>query len=1095
MAVIQTKILVPKRHSYILRRERLLNFLYEHIDRQLIMVSASAGYGKTSLLVDFASDVDFPVCWYTLDESDRDLRVFLEYFISSIEHVFPNALDEARRAIANWGSNVDPGAFAGLLVNDIVRNVPDFFVLVLDDYHLVDDLVSINLFLDAFLRHQPDNCRLIISSRTIPTLTPRGMALLVARQQVVGLGVNQLRFVPEEIQALIRQNYQEDISLEQAEGIAQESEGWITAILLTRHRMWKGLIADLVSAQEGPGSLYSYLAGEVFSMLDDERQSFLLQTAVLSFLNPAMCDAFLGRDDSEAILEELENRNMFTMRVDQGGEVWYRYHRLFREFLLARLREQSPAKELALHLRAARLFQERGDSEEAIRHYLEAGAYEQAAELIERVAHVTYDAGRVDTLLGWIEAIPEELLKEWPRLAWFKAKILWMRDQISESQEYFQFALNEFERQSDKLGVAQSLVDQSAVLRVLGRYSEALQDARKALDLMNELTIASEDVGTITRAGAYRNIGLCYYSMGYAHKGIEELRKALALFEKVQYMASMAQAHSDLGILLRSVGNFEGAQHHFQQALKIWENLGNRLGMAGALNSIGVTLYFNGDFAQALDILGLALQRAQEAGSDRLAGYIWASIGDTHLAAGHYEQALYAFRQSEPLANRAGDHYLQNYVLNALASYYLLTDDIANALQLAKGAFDRALEQNAAREAGQYELLLGIIYARSGEAHRAIQTLHHAMGLLEEGEARQDLARGWLYLAQAYYQAGRLDDFADAMAHLQELLLELGHYQFLLADAKLTAPALEYAVGQKLGGDFIQRLLTHGKAVLGQVTPAAQAPGEAPRTLPPLRVLALGETQVFVGSHLLPTKSWQSLKARQIFFYLLGHPGKSRDDIAQLFWPHSSMEKARGAFHVTLHRVRRALGIDEIIVYDGDSYRVNPDISLWYDVGEFERLLDEAEGKERQGRSDEANALRREAIDLYRGEYCADLPDMQWIDTEREALSLRYLEALLTAGEYQLFHGNDVNQALNLLERVITLDFLQERAHRLIMYGLASAGRRSEALKHFQRMEQTLWEEWGAEPEELTVQLYDHIASGQAPEGFDWNVVVRTKKG
>src|SRR5439155_5498628 len=175
-------------------RRRLLDFLHEHFDRKLLLVCAPAGYGKTTLVTDFAHELEgnVPVCWYTLDASDRDPRVFIEYLVESIRQRYPGFGAETRRAL---GTIDDPrrdlSAITGTLVNEIHAGVPDLFAIVLDDYQVVDGADDVNGAVDQLLRYLPDNCRLLIASRTIPQLT---LSRLAASREVAGVGTADLRF-------------------------------------------------------------------------------------------------------------------------------------------------------------------------------------------------------------------------------------------------------------------------------------------------------------------------------------------------------------------------------------------------------------------------------------------------------------------------------------------------------------------------------------------------------------------------------------------------------------------------------------------------------------------------------------------------------------------------------------------------------------------------------------------------------------------------------------------------------------------------------------------------------------------------------------
>ncbi|MFQ5858766.1 MAG: hypothetical protein ACE5LU_24460, partial [Anaerolineae bacterium] len=259
--LIATKILRPRRRDDLLHRRRLVDIIHNHIDRKLIILSAPAGYGKTSLLIDYAHDTELPVCWYTLDERDSDPRVFLEYLVASVHRHYPDfgqrisaILHGDESGLPNWET------IAGALVNDMVDRISEYFVIVLDDYHSLDDDADVHALLDTLLQYLPEHCHILLASRTLPPLTLTRMA---ARQEVEGIGVDELRFTAHEIQQLMKQNYDLDLPDGQAEELAQGLDGWIAGLLLTRHTLWKGLFAGMIRAH-GESQVFEYLATEVF---------------------------------------------------------------------------------------------------------------------------------------------------------------------------------------------------------------------------------------------------------------------------------------------------------------------------------------------------------------------------------------------------------------------------------------------------------------------------------------------------------------------------------------------------------------------------------------------------------------------------------------------------------------------------------------------------------------------------------------------------------------------------------------------------------------------------------------------------------------
>ena len=229
VSIVRTKVLLPGRRADLLHRSRLVDFIHEHIDRKLTLISAAAGYGKTSLLIDHAHDTDLPVCWYSLDEGDRDPRVFLEYVVASIGERFPHFGERTLAALQGGMRTEGMSSVVGTMVNEIYEIIPDYFALVIDDFHLVSDSDEVTTLFGFLLRRLPENCHIILASRTTTLGLP--IVELMAHQELAGLGNEELKFTAAEIQELLKQNHNLDLPISEAERWAEYSEGWITAAL------------------------------------------------------------------------------------------------------------------------------------------------------------------------------------------------------------------------------------------------------------------------------------------------------------------------------------------------------------------------------------------------------------------------------------------------------------------------------------------------------------------------------------------------------------------------------------------------------------------------------------------------------------------------------------------------------------------------------------------------------------------------------------------------------------------------------------------------------------------------------------------------
>ena len=266
---------VPHRQDALLHRPRLLNHLHQGLDRALTLVAAPTGYGKTCLLTDFSRGAPFPVCWLTLTGSDSDLLTFVEHMIAAVRQRFPGFGWAIQRALA-----VEPGlghnssALAGVMVRDILGNVPQFFVLILDDYYLVDECRPVNALLGAFLLDRPGHCHLVVSTRRIPRWFP--IIELVADDQFAGVGPADLAFTPQEVQALLVQTHNLSLSSAQAEEIVAWSGGWIAAIWRSTQTLWRGMRDSLAAASlhQVTADALSHMGGKPSTTFEQVLQEF-----------------------------------------------------------------------------------------------------------------------------------------------------------------------------------------------------------------------------------------------------------------------------------------------------------------------------------------------------------------------------------------------------------------------------------------------------------------------------------------------------------------------------------------------------------------------------------------------------------------------------------------------------------------------------------------------------------------------------------------------------------------------------------------------------------------------------------------------------
>jgi len=408
--LLATKLHVPQPRPGFLPRPRLTQQLTEGTALELVLVCAPAGFGKTSLLADWARQSQRPVAWLALDPGDNDPARFWRYVATALD---PTCAGIAQQVAALLGGPQPPlEAVVTALVNTLAAQ-PDQVALVLDDYHLIQ-AAAVHDSLTVLLERLPVQLRLVLAGRTDP---PLPLARLRARGQLVELRERELRFTPQETAALLGEAVGLDLPEAAAAALAARTEGWaaglqLAVLSLQGHGDPVGFVASFSGSHR---HVLDYLTEEVLARQPEPLVAFLLETSVLERLCGPLCQAVTGRADSQGLLEQAERANLFLLPLDEVRG-WWRYHQLFADLLRARLAQTQPERVAGLHRAAATWCETHGLADDAIRHALAAGDAAWAARLIERHFDALQQAGEAATLRRWLQALPPELVRSRPRL-------------------------------------------------------------------------------------------------------------------------------------------------------------------------------------------------------------------------------------------------------------------------------------------------------------------------------------------------------------------------------------------------------------------------------------------------------------------------------------------------------------------------------------------------------------------------------------------------------------------------------------------------------------------------------------------------------
>ena len=1058
--LIRSKLQIPSA-SGLLHRRRLCDAVTQGLRCKLTLISAPAGYGKTSALVDFAQHTSAPVCWYTVDERDRDVSLFVRYVAGAIHEQFPSFGEAVREAVASHGSELfrEPTAIVGDLVNEMLDLDQDF-VLVIDNFEPVEGALGIREFVHRLLEVLPSNCHLMVASRVLPDLP---VTRLVARRQLVGLAERDLRFNADEIQELL-QSSGIDASLREARAITENAEGWITGVLLALDLIREEAEPVAVDVEKATSHTYDYLAAEVLDRQPPDLRRFLHASSVLREMSGPLCRSVLGVDRARSLLAEVERRNLFLIRFGHEGRASYRYHGLFREFLQGRLRREEPATYAELHRRAAAWFEDEHDVEEAVYHYVAAEAYPKATTLMEQACMEWFHRGRVETLAGWTESLPERIKSRAPRLLLYQGKALTDRYEYEGARKALAYAEAGFSDRGDSASLASVHNQKATLLLFEGRYDDALTEAQLALEMSDREQLAEQ-------AQAERMIGRAEIGLGRFAAGVAELEKALALYRQIGSPYDVLNLFQDLAFAFAGQGRLEEAKSYLGEALPLARRLGAPTQLAGVLNSLGWIHQARGSYREALELYEEGLAAARRGDDPRSQANIaegmatvYRDLGDHQRAEALYDAAWRIASENRP--------WLAALILAARADMYRWQDDQSRALAMMEQAHQLAEENELdAKGRGLLRLGQGIALAEKGEVDQGLQLLASAICSLEHQGAQRDLARGHFLKAKAHLLGDQERQAVDALDLAMELAHEMGTDQFAVVEGQYASELLDLGCAHGIHGcrDIVEKvkaLHTLRQDLLREGS-AEREGGEEGY----LEIRALGAGRVIRDGQPVSSSDWRSAMAKELFFYILLHGPVERDAVGLVFWPDLPADKVTNNFHSTLWRVRQAVGSDAVVVKNS-RYAVGVD--YWFDLREFESLVERA--RLLPPHDWQAQELWREAVELYQGDLLSHV-DRAWCVSKREEVRAEYIEALVELARCHEARGA-LDEAVGWYRRALEEDGLREDIHRSIMRAYVERGRRSDALAQYRLCRETLRQELGVGPSQETHQLYQELVGG-----------------
>lgn len=1072
LPITRTKLLIPQRRRELLSRPRLLDLLSDLLDFRLIIIAAPAGYGKTSLLIDFASNFDWPVCWLALDPLDNDPVRFLSHFVMSIRRQFPNFGDEAINMLKSTPSDqLNADYLISALTNDIYDQIAEHFVIVLDDYHLVNANPEIDQFLSDFIQRADDNCHIAITSRKLLTLPD--LPLMVARAQVGGLSVEELAFHPAEIQRLYSQMFNKNIDLQEAEEISAASEGWITGLLLTSPMLRTGLGEPVRIARASGIGLYEYLAQQVLDQQPQDVRDFLLYSSILEEFNADMCRKVIGKAlaiqaDWPRLMETIFHHNLFVLPVDEEYR-WLRYHHLFRDFLQSTIHQKYPEDARKIKLQLAHYYQENQDWERVFEIYHHLGQKYAISNLVEQVGSEFIAKGKIKKLAAWLEELSTTEINTNPSLLSIQASVKFNQGQIQLGKDALDQVVQMLRGAESPEQLASNLIRRSAALRVLGSYEEAEKDADEAI-----LLTKSKKEFMPVFSEALRARGVLLYQVGNLKEGLKVLKQALEVCLQTGNEEDQARIQVEIGAAQERLGLFKEAEESYKSSLKYFQSAGDSIWIPNILNNLGVLQHSSGEFVNAFNNLEKSMQYSQVTGNQRMEGYALASIGDLYKDLEAFEESEEAYQKAMEIAQQIEDQFLSFYIKTAMARLSISRRDFKKAGLQIQTAQTMARRSGSTFESFKISLEKCALDFFNEKFSGIIEDIELADNYFSNEGHIEDSIRSEAFWMTAL---AKLGDTLKAAKLLDKFILGMGEpSRYIPSQVMLNElhPVLKTLINKKGLGEKVSTLLEYledfrklTQKSRRKIRKDASIVQFAPARL---EIRALGKTEIIVKNRSLAISDWKTQTSRDLFFLFLAHPeGLTKEEVGELMWGELSPAELKLRFMNAIYRMRHAIG-SEAVLFQDNFYQFNRSVDYEYDVQSFLSITDRA--KEEKDTDKRIQLLTR-ALELYKGPYLPDIGDL-WVEPDRQRFHELHISNVTTLTRLLMNQGS-LEEALSIAKKTLQTDPYDEELHRMVMEIYSLSGNKPAVVKQYQIVTRSLRDQINAPPSDETTDLYQRL--------------------
>ncbi len=1094
----RAKLQVPNLDPAALERPALQADLDRHAGRPLTLLTADAGWGKTSLAAAFARRRHHPVVWYGLLPSDGDLRVFGRHLLEGFRAgaprfgaTFARLVEESRPGMR--GAELLGEVFAQALAE--LKGPPR--LLVLDDLHTACASTEMVAFLGALLRLLPPRVRVLATARRPPPLALERMRV---RQELFELDAARLRLTREEMGELLARALGRAPEPAELDRLDEASAGWPTAVQLAleslRREPARGLDAVLAELRVQDLELHAFFSAEVYRKLEPEARALLEHTAVLDRFDVPLAARLSGQRDARARLDSLARRGL-VRSFGSGVEGSYEWQALVRTFLRQELQaREGPGAWQAREAAAARALRERGETERAVRHAIGGDDPGLANELLAEIAPTLLRQGRAGVLLQMLDDAPPAQGERGAVLALARADALAALGRWDDAERAYERVLEEARGAGALERETRALLGLGKVLNLRGRHEAVLGMAERGLGAGGGLPLE-------LRVRLLQMKASAHFYLGQYRAAIAQLDAVRGLLPAGADPELVLPTIHNLAIAYASQGRYREASEWFRTALsQVRGTASPRAPLY--LSNLAFLQIELGDLAEARRAAEEGLAASQRFANRAQEATCLEALAECLALTGDADGALATLRRAEELRDQLRMEVITSDLLAARGRIFCAKGQFLRAVEFLAEAVEREAARPASPRLTSFRAQLAWCELRAGRAHAARTRLTDLLPAVERGENDDERTRVHWWLAESLLALGERRQAAPHLVTALGLARERGYGHFLKLRAReAPAPLLEaLAAGVEVDTcaaalveagsacepallDVAERapvaaaeaalsvlaetgaagslarlpavvrrrraLASAARSALARIeararrgATAAGAAGAVPR------LLIFGPARIEVGGRALPASAWRAQRAFHVLILLALRPrGASRDELLDTFWPGRHTAAGRRNFHPTLSYIRSVLPRHAAppLLRDAEVYRLNPEYPLTCDLWEFEAALEAARV---------ATAPATKLAHLERALALAERPALEglygdWAEEAQHRRRDRVEAARLQAGKLRRAAG-DLAAALEHFQHAVELDEFNEASRVSLIECQVALGNRGAALAEYDKL-------------------------------------------